>query len=97
MGDQFRRQFRELKLCTYFLDLRSSLFQLCGQGDGVLHFLHLAMFVQKFIEQDRVPRAITPCLADGSSGFRCGNAPAQAQKSASVISQSLVWDLSRLP
>jgi len=85
MGDQFRRRFRELKLCTHFLDLRSSLFQLCGQGDGVLHL------------QDRVPMAITPCLADRSSAFRCGNAPAQAQKSASVISQSLVWDLSRLP
>jgi hypothetical protein len=41
MGDQFRRRFRELKLCTHFLDLRSSLFQLCGQGDGVLHFLRL--------------------------------------------------------
>ena len=76
MGDQFRRRFRELKLRTYFLDLRSSLFQLCGHVDDVLHFLYVAMFLQKFIEQDRAPRDIAPCLADGSSAFRSGNAPA---------------------
>jgi hypothetical protein len=97
MGDQFRRRFRELKLCTHFLDLRSSLFQLAVRAMAFCISSTFAMFVQKFIEQDRVPRAITPCLADRSSAFRCGNAPAQAQKSASVISQSLVWDLSRLP
>jgi hypothetical protein len=55
MGGQSRRRFRELKLRTYFLDLRNSLLQLCGQVDGVLHFLYLAMFLQTFIEQDRVP------------------------------------------
>jgi hypothetical protein len=51
MGDQFRRRFRELKLRTYFLDLRSSLFQLCGHGDGVLHFLYVPLFLQKFISR----------------------------------------------
>jgi hypothetical protein len=57
MGDQFRRRFRELKLCTHFLDLRSSLFQLAVRAMAFCISSTFAMFVQKFIEQDRVPRA----------------------------------------
>ena len=55
MGDQFRRRFRELKLRTHFLDLRSSLSQLCGQGDGVLHFLYVAMFLQNSLSKIAFP------------------------------------------
>src|SRR5438105_9854750 len=70
VGDHLRCRFGQFKLCAHLLDLRCLLFDACSEGFNLFlllrsrrfQLLHLAMLLEKLVEQHRVHRFVADAV-----------------------------------